>query len=491
MIVLFNDSPSVPTRSIGVYRIATVLRNIGLEVEVIDYLSHWKMPELLSYLNKIKDIDWFGFSCKFFRPGEAPKYYLIKDHVKNKDKGIFTQLSPQNENTLLDYIIKHRKKPVILGGPNTELVRHLTDKFDVITLGYADSAILAIHHHLTSGADLKYELYNNTKIVDCDVDYPVTDLSNLETYFIDNDFLEEDEVFPIEISRGCIFSCAFCEFAHIGKKPGTYIRDKESIKKDIVYRYNKFKSKRFLFVDDTFNDSIEKMKMIKEIREETNIPFEFWSYSRLDLLQANPEQVDLIPDIGWKAFTFGVETFNRDSGKKVGKGADPEKLKKFLLALRERFPDIRIQINIIVGLPHETEETLKETVDWFVKNNHLTQNVKLQTLAIRNPTGKKFNSKMAKDPGKYGYKVIGISLHDLVWQTEHMSRDQAKKLVDKYQEILVQNLSSKFKHRNTIVSMTDEPQVVITPSGTVVNLHINRVDRYINKKLAIYNLSRI
>ena len=42
MIVIFNDCPQYPNRSIGAYRIATVLRRYGLEVEVIDYLNRWE-----------------------------------------------------------------------------------------------------------------------------------------------------------------------------------------------------------------------------------------------------------------------------------------------------------------------------------------------------------------------------------------------------------------------------------------------------------------
>ena len=60
MIIIFNDSPQYPNRSVGAYRIATVLRRQGLEVEVIDYLHKWETahfnnqpdPErLFDYLN--------------------------------------------------------------------------------------------------------------------------------------------------------------------------------------------------------------------------------------------------------------------------------------------------------------------------------------------------------------------------------------------------------------------------------------------------------
>lgn len=499
MIVLFNESCNPPERTLGVYRIATVLRNQGIEVEVIDFISKWKFHKLMEYVQSIENVEWYGFSTKFLEPGKIsiksiltakPKFQELQEKNSADDNGLFTKLSAHNENKLIDWI-KQQNKPIVLGGPNADVVRHMTEKLDIICLGYSDNAILAVHDHLTKQTPLIYENYNNMKIVDADKDYPVNDLSNLETWYADSDFVEEGEVFPIEISRGCIFHCAFCEYRHLGKKPGTYIRSKESIKRDIVYRYEKFGSTKFLFLDDTFNDSIEKMQMIKDIRDETGIPFEFWSYGRLDLLAAQPDQVNLIPEIGWKEFTFGVETFNRVSGKAVGKGADPEKLKKFLLDLKERFPNIRMQINIIVGLPHDTEESVRETVDWFIENSHLTQNFRITNLSIRNPEGRLFSSKIAQNPEKYGYKIIGINQETrlLRWETEHLNIKSSKKLVEELRVKIHQLISSKYKNRNFIGLMSDEPLYIENADGKLINLREDITRTYIVKKLQYRGLS--
>lgn len=492
MILLFNDSPNPPTRSLGIYRIATVLRNHGLEVEVIDFVSKWKFHKLMMYVKSIKNVEWYGFSTKFMEPYKISRPYLTANVglTKNQDTGLVTKLSVDFENELLDWI-QSQNKPIVLGGPNADVVRHMTDKFNIVCLGYSDNAVLAIHEHLTKQSPLVYEDYNNIKVVDADKDYAVTNLGNLETVYAETDFIEEDDVFPIEISRGCIFHCAFCEFGHLGKKPGTYIRDKESIKRDIVYRYETFKATRFLFVDDTFNDSIEKMQMIKEIREETGIPFEFWSYCRLDLLAAQPDQVDLISKIGWKEFTFGVETFNRASGRKVGKGADPEKLKKFLLDLRERFPDIRLQINIIIGLPHDTEETARETAQWFIDNSHLTKNIRFVNLSIRSTEGRKFNSKIALNPEKYGYKIIGINkkIRQQQWQTEHLDINSSRKLVEELKLKLNKEMISKYSNRNFVGLMSEETMYVENDDGVLINMLWGKVKNYIRKKLQYRGLS--
>ena len=358
MIIIFNDSPQYPNRSVGAYRIASALREHGAEVEVIDFLSRWERLEdlLFNYLDKIENVEWWGFSGKFRAPRQPLSIItgMLGTQVQTVE-GVFTQGSIDFENRLINYI-KNRNGKIVLGGPGTEHIKIFKDQvqIDILCEGYADAGVVAIHEHIVNNQELIYDTLGNMKVVDCDKNYKDIDLGNISTKYHYSDFIEPETVFPIEISRGCIFHCAFCSFGHLGKKPGTYIRSKESIKEDIVDRFEKYGSTKFLFVDDTFNDSVEKMQMIKEIRDETGIPFEFWSYARLDLLRAQPKMVDLIEEIGWKSFTFGVETFNKSSGSAVGKGADPEKLKKFLIDLRARYPDRLFQINFIVGLPNDT-----------------------------------------------------------------------------------------------------------------------------------------
>ena len=484
MIVLFNDSPDPPIRSLGVYRIATELRRHGVEVEVIDFLSHWDQSVLLKYLDTILDVDWWGFSTKFFPPTYNSENFAGQATFRNNNwtfdnhnTGFMTELSNKDEALLIDYI-KKRQGTIVVGGPNAEIIQHMPMNIDIICAGYSDLAVMAVHNHIVQGSNLIYTEFNDKKYVDADKHYAVQLLNNLTTEYAESDFVTDDWVLPIEIGRGCIFQCAFCEFDHLGKKPGTYIRPKEEIKQDILYRYNTFGVKKFMFVDDTFNDSLEKMYLIRDIRQETGIDFEFWSYCRVDLLAANPEQVDLIPEIGWKSFTIGIETFTRASGKAVGKGADPEKLKHFLIALKQRFPELRLQVNIIVGLPHDTEETIKETAEWFLANPDIAEYAKFATLRIKNPNGLTKNlSKISKDPEKYGYKILDGKQFDVFqWTTPYLNTNSAQQLVEKYNPLLGA-VRSRYDH---VTALSNQPYF------NKDKLYI--IQDYISKKLHYRNV---
>lgn len=470
MVVILTDTPSWGTRTIGTYRIATALRRHSVHVEVIDYISQWNFDELLKYLDQFNDVEWWGLSTRF----QLDQIILNDTH-----SGKITQLNAEKERRLFKYL-RGTNVPIVLGGPNVENALAGVQNLDVdhALIGYADLGVVRLHDHITHKAELLYSITNGIKVTDCNKSYGDIDLDKIGSEFVDSDYCAEKDVFPIEIGRGCIFHCAFCTFSHLGKRPGTYIRPKEDIKKEIVSRYQTYKTTQFLFVDDTFNDCVEKMQMIKEIREETEIPFEFWSYARLDLLAANKQMFDLVGECGWKAMTIGIETLNKASGKSVGKGADPMRLLDCLNKLRGTYSDLHIQANVIIGLPHDTEDSVRETVDLLLENNNLVDVLRINVLRIENPKNRTSSSKISKNPEKYGYRILEEQPFNLLWETEHMDRRRAKKLRNELQ-LKVNTVLGKYHHWSELLDIERNGKEFSNPGFP---LEFERIDQYVHLK---------
>jgi radical SAM superfamily enzyme YgiQ (UPF0313 family) len=433
MIIIFNDTAS-RSRTIGAYRMASALRKKGIQVEVIDHLSSWSIDKLIELLSNIKNVEWVGFSLPFL--------FVV---------GRITKLSVEDETKLLNYF-RQKNIPIILGGSTADRIKNSIENF-WISIGYSDISIYKFHEHLTGSKEIIFEKINNNNVIYADRDYKDIDLGDIDLVIEKSDLYSNTEIIPIEIGRGCIFKCAFCNYSHLGKKPGTYIRPKECIKKDISNFQNNFNISNFMFVDDTFNDSVEKMRIIKEIRQELHMPFNFWAYGRLDLLAASEEQRSLMGEIGWTAVTFGIETLNRQSGRAVGKGADPEKLKQCLLLLKKMYPKLHVQINLIVGLPHSTREDIKNSVDWLL-DSATVDYLRIQALAIRDPTGLSFSSSFSKDPTKYGYKTFS-SKNGLYWWANDMWNSTSS--VEYTEEIQTYLNSRKPLNISYNLSMTNFP----------------------------------
>jgi len=433
MIIIFNDT-AAKTRTIGAYRIASALRKKGITVEVIDHLSSWDIDKLIQLLSHIKNIEWVGFSLPF----------II-------NIGQVTKLPLEEEEKLLNYF-RQKNIPIILGGAHADSIKFSVNNF-WISVGYSDISIHKFHEHLTDSKEIIFEKINKNYVIYADRDYKDIDLGDIDLVIEKSDLYSNTEIMPIEIGRGCIFRCAFCNYSHLGKKPGTYIRPKECIKKDISNFQNNFNISNFMFVDDTFNDSVEKMRIIKEIRQELPKPFNFWAYGRLDLLAASEEQRSLMGEIGWTAVTFGIETLNRQSGRAVGKGADPEKLKQCLLLLKKMYPKLHVQINLIVGLPHSTPEDIKNSVDWLL-DNATVDFLRIQPLEIRDPTGLSFSSSFSKNPTKYGYQIIDSFKGHYQWTNEFWNSTSSKEYTKEIQTYMNSRKSLNISYN---LSMTNFP----------------------------------
>ena len=234
---------------------------------------------------------------------------------------------------------------------------------------------------------------------------PYKDYSKSRIKYEDNDIIHQGERLPLEIARGCIFKCAFCGFALNGKKLWEFNRDPELVRKDIEEIYQRFGSTGFMFCDDTYNDSLDKVKRYHTEFMKLKYKIEFSSYARLDLIISKWETAQLLYESGLRSVFFGVESFNYESAKAIGKGMDGEKLKDGLYRLREECPDLNITLGMIIGLPHDTEETLIKNHEWLLQDDCPVDHVEYHVLDIRAAPFLKNSSKMNNNPGKYGYAI--------------------------------------------------------------------------------------
>ena len=461
MIYILTDSPPATSpRTIGAYRLATELRQSGYTVEVIDFLSEWTPEEVLQYIDSGPIPLWIGFSSTF--SGHS------KHEIEGGPRAWPDKLTRFNEKDFWFFDEIKKRAITVIGGAKAERMKHIYTP-DYVVTGYADAAIIAISDFLSGKINkLNYKketinlIYRDisyiSKTINCETMYPVTDASNIQTVFHETDYIQPNEVLPLEISRGCIFKCAFCAFPLNGKTKNDYVRPKEQLLEDIKTYQEKYKSNRYFFMDDTFNDTVEKMQLVKEVYDSVN-PFEFWAYGRLDLLAAKPEMMELVNKIGWKYFSFGVETFNRNAGKKIGKGADPEKLKATLTELKTIYPESWLLFEMIIGLPGESKNSVEESVQWFLDNPSLWEEVHFKELSIPNTKYTTWHSEMSKDPEKYGVQIIDSESlkgsHN--WKHETMTASEASSILSSV-DITINDFRPRNKN-NYFINLADLPTV--------------------------------
>jgi radical SAM superfamily enzyme YgiQ (UPF0313 family) len=213
---------------------------------------------------------------------------------------------------LIDHI--HSINPncqTVLGGPNAVDKKH-NRQFDYVVVGYADVSVVNLAKHLLDGTPLEksyHSLWGPTIINDAKASE--FDFTNSTMQYEDHDAILPGETMQIEVSRGCIFQCAYCSFPLNGKHKLDFIRSEQRLREEFMHNYERWGVTRYMFLDDTFNDSVDKCRLIQRVSASLPFDLEYWAYIRLDLISAHPETAELLIDSGLKAMTFGIETWNK------------------------------------------------------------------------------------------------------------------------------------------------------------------------------------
>lgn len=411
----------------GAYRIATILRREGWDVEVVDFFYHWnleQLKELIKLRHEQHGIDWLGFSCTWLNYSSFP----VQDNLVN----------------LLSHVKSEYPEIVtIAGGQNPSLHFPFYNDIDWVISGFAEVAIIEVLKQIYGNGRIIGTPRKNGWYVDANTFYKAWPISDLTIDYEPRDFLYPNETLGIEFSRGCKFSCAFCNFPVLGVKEDT-TRDLNLLELELKRNYDNYGIQNYCAADETFNDREEKIIKIGNIVKNIGFEINLNAFIRADILFSKPQQLDMLSEARVWGHYYGIETMNHETGKLIGKGMHPDKIKEGLLKTKEHFYKTlgryRGTVSLIFGLPKESKESILSTIDWLA-NNWSDQNVLAFPLNL-SLTGNK--SKLDENYEKYGYKILSqerrsrlstrhnFFANDLtVWENEHMNLYDAIDLVDK------------------------------------------------------------
>ena len=206
--------------------------------------------------------------------------------------------------------------PFIVGGTAVDLVQTSGPAVHPnmhVVKNYAESYAKELGQALTSVPPKEIPfVVNNT-------DYDNNEFKHSQIYWADSDFIEPHDWLPIEIARGCAFSCAYCNYPQRSKFDS--YRHAQSLREELTRNYEKFGVTRYMLVDDLYNDSKDKVRFLYD-EVWSRLPFtpEWVSFMRLDMIWADPESAQIIKASGAKYGGFGIETLHDRAGKRIGKG---------------------------------------------------------------------------------------------------------------------------------------------------------------------------
>lgn len=403
-------------RYAGAYRIATALREHGFKTQVVDFFGSLTLAEIKLILDKLVGDDTLlvGFATTLFINDHIT---VEKPHHFNFAGGVLP-FDDATTQSIFNYIrVRNPSTRIVIGG--SKAVHLNLEGPDHFILGEGDHSIVVLAAAIRDGQTMPRKISST--------DYPYDGFNESTICWEKNDLIFPQEHLPIEIARGCRFRCAFCSYSLNGKGPKDYIKCMSTLDAEFRRNYELFGTTGYMFCDDTYNDSLQKVRDLHKLI--TSLPFhiEWVTYARLDMIAAHPEMINLLANSGLKSVYFGIETFNAATGKLIGKGMDPQRLKDTLYLLKERWgTDISIVASFIIGLPGESNESCRDTIEWLARDDCPIDHPILIPLNIKQTNHPEFGqSLLGLDPSKYGYTT-----ENGMWSSAEMDLQEAKQLVD-------------------------------------------------------------
>lgn len=432
-VVLLNGSPDkglIFTRYVGPYKVAHWLRKNGYTCQVLDFIAQFNEQQICKLINKFITPETLVLALS--------TTFMCLGKYKHSD-GVIRSIPEEVLNALKRIKEEHPHIKIVSGGYKSDRLNGW-GVVDATVMSYTTASEDILVEYLDflrgKGEEPKYVLYMNGKTRKV-YNEARTVKYNIEVddfKFIPQDYILHGEALPLDVSRGCIFACRFCQYPHLGKGKMDYIRGMNLLEDEIRYNHETFGTTGYMILDDTFNDTQHKVSEFHKMTERLGFGIDYTAYLRAELIHRFPDTAHMLKESGLFGAYHGLESLHPYASKLVGKGWSGKHARDYIPKLYHEIwsRDVTMHTNFIVGLPKETKQDLMNTVQWHRDNKLHT--LYFSALGLWNPDDKShaysIQSEFDRNAGKYGF-----SFGDDGWYNETWTQQEAQEFASHLNDI--------------------------------------------------------
>lgn len=343
------------TPPLGLGYLSSYFKKNGFETKIIDGLKdNLSVDNLLQNILSEKP-DAVGITCLTAFYNEV--VHLAQRIKKNNIRCIIGGVHP----TFLPYqtLVDSKADYVICGEGEIALL-------ELVKKNFVNNNIQGVY----SLQDFKdgNEVIKKAKIVENldDIPFPDWEQLNPNSYpLAPHGALVKN--FPIGIitsTRGCPYGCTFCASPKFYNRRIRF-RTPENVVQEIKYLIEHFGVKEIHFEDDNLTLNRDHVYRICNLIIKNNIKISWACPNGIRADKVDEELIKLMKNSGCYYFAFGIESANPEILRKIKKNETIDVIEKSI-EIADKV-GISCQGFFIFGLPGETRETIKETINFAKK----------------------------------------------------------------------------------------------------------------------------
>jgi radical SAM superfamily enzyme YgiQ (UPF0313 family) len=347
--------------SLGILKVAAVLEQAGVAVELLDLSGVTNFEEVLTVHLQQSTAACFGLTAT---TPQMPAATKIQETIRRVRPSARIILGGPHV-TLVFAAAKYERKRSVLGRASRS-IKQLAAMFDVLVTGDGEAAVFEALQDapppIIDGDDPKSPLFLTNASLE-ELPFPARHLIDVSSYQYS---IDGTRALSMIAQLGCPFGCGFC-----GGRMSPFLRrvrtrSSENIVQEMVYLHQTYGVTGFMLYDDELNVNpkiVSLMSLIADTQQKLGVEFRLRGFIKAELF--TDEQAAAMYAAGFRWILVGFESGHPRILENIQKKATRDDNTHCMdIARRHK---LKVKALMSVGHPGESEETLQSTRDWLVE----------------------------------------------------------------------------------------------------------------------------
>jgi anaerobic magnesium-protoporphyrin IX monomethyl ester cyclase len=346
--------------SLGILRVAAVLRDAGYPVEHLDLSGVENYEEAVRAHATQSPAYVYGLTAT---TPQMPAVTRIVETL-NRVKPDARLILGGPHITLVNAAYRRELKYATLGRAE-KAMRRLEGMFDVLVAGDGEDAvfhaIMPDAPKLIDGDDPASQLFMTDKRYD-EMPFPARELVDMSSYHYTIDGFPSVSLIG---QLGCPYMCAFCGGRNSAMLRRIRNRTTENILREVGDLHKTYGYTGFMFYDDELNVSrsmVDLMNGIADLQTIYRTEFRLRGFIKSNLF--NDEQAEAMRRAGFRWILVGFESGSPRILENIQKKATREQNSKCMEIARRH--GLKVKALMSIGHAGESAETIQATKDWLL-----------------------------------------------------------------------------------------------------------------------------